>query len=107
MWPCNDNLSRWFARANYYNSHQNTGTVLSDNTQNNVNITTGTKWAVGYKEDLDVNLFFLQQDFRTDNTDLVTPGNRSAAFLFNLYQTPVYCQRACHRAELRYIPKER
>lgn len=102
MWPCNATLSRWFARANYSNSHQNTRTVLSENTQNTVHIATATTWAVGYKEDLDVNLFFLPQDFRTDTP---TPGNRSTAFLFNLHQTPVDCQRVCPRAEFCYIAR--
>ena len=47
--------------------------------QKTVHIATGTTWAVGYKEDLDVNLFFLPQDLRTDNT-----GARESECRFSL-----------------------
>jgi outer membrane cobalamin receptor len=80
---------KWYARANYYNSTQNTGVALSDNLQNTVNFNTGATWKLSEPETLEANAFYLQQNFTTNNPDLVTPGNRNFDFLSNLHQTPV------------------
>lgn len=80
---------KWYARANYYNSSQNTGVALSDNHQNTVSFNTGATWKLSQPETLEANAFYLQQNFTTNNTDLVTPGDRNSNFLSNLHQTPV------------------
>jgi outer membrane receptor protein involved in Fe transport len=80
---------KWYGRANYYNSTENTGVALSDNLQDTVSFNTGATWKLSQKEDLEGNAFYLQQHFNTNNPDLVTPGNRNSDFLSNIHQTPV------------------
>jgi outer membrane cobalamin receptor len=79
---------RWYARANYYNSNQNIGRALADNHQKTVNFQTGATWKLSEQETLEANAFYLNQNFTTNNPDLVTPGNRNADFLSNLHQIP-------------------
>ena len=78
----------WYARTNYYDSQGNIGYALADNTQHTVNIATGAKWKLGDQEDLKADVFYLQQDFTTNNPDLVNYPNRNADFLSNLHQVP-------------------
>jgi outer membrane receptor protein involved in Fe transport len=78
-----------FLRGNFFTQDQKTGTVLSDNSTNSVDIAGGMKWKVDNASDVRASLFFLQEELKTDNTDPVTPGQRDAEFLSNSHQTPV------------------
>ena len=79
---------RWYARANYYNSNQNIGRAFADNHQKTVSFQTGGTWKLSEQETVEANAFYLNQNFTTNNPDLVVPGNRNAAFLSNLHQIP-------------------
>jgi outer membrane receptor protein involved in Fe transport len=79
----------WFLRGNFFTQDQNTGTVLSDNATNSVDVATGAKWKLDTASDVQANLFFQQQEFKTDNTDPVTPGQRDAEFFSNRHHTPI------------------
>ncbi|SLM49315.1 putative TonB-dependent receptor [Nitrospira japonica] len=80
---------KWYGRANYYNSSQNVGRALADNQQNTVNFQTGGTWKLSEPETFEANVFYLQQQFTTNNPSLVTPGDRNSDFLSNLHQIPV------------------
>jgi outer membrane receptor protein involved in Fe transport len=84
-----DARADWFLRGNFFTQDQNTGTVLSDNATNSVDVATGAKWNVDTASNIQASVFFLQQEFKTDNTDPVTPGQRTAEFLSNRHHTPV------------------
>jgi outer membrane receptor protein involved in Fe transport len=77
-----------FVRGGYFENHQILDTHLSTNATNTVNLASGARWILDAQNDIKANLFYLNQNFTTNNTDLVVPGSRAAEFLSNLHQTP-------------------
>ncbi|HUK55047.1 MAG TPA: TonB-dependent receptor [Nitrospiria bacterium] len=78
-----------FIRGNDFKNRQRLDTRMSANDTDTVNVATGGRWILDAQSDVKANLFFLNQNFTTNNTDFSPPNfDRNAEFLSNLHQTP-------------------
>jgi len=77
-----------FVRGNYSENHQILDTNLNTNETHTVNFSMGGRWILDAQNDIKAGLFYLNQNFITNNADFVVSGSRDAEFLSNLHQTP-------------------
>jgi len=77
-----------FVRGNYFENHQILDTNLNTNETHTVNLATGGRLILDAQNDIKTNLFYLNQNFVTNNADFVSPPSRDAEFLSNIHQTP-------------------
>ena len=78
-----------FIRGNDFKNRQRLDTQMSTNDTDTVNVATGGRWVLDAQNDVKANIFFLNQNFTTNNTDFCPPNfDRNCEFLSNLHQTP-------------------
>lgn len=80
--------TRYYARANYYSQDQRRNTFLSNTNTLTKDIAAGVESAIGDRGSLQANVFYLDEQFDTDNTSLSVFGSRDAEFVSNRHATP-------------------
>lgn len=80
--------TRYYARANYYSQDQRRNTFLSQTNTLTKDVAAGVESAIGEGGTLQANVFYLDEQFDTDNTSLRVFGSRDAEFVSNRHDTP-------------------
>lgn len=80
--------TRYYARANYHSQDQRRNTFLSQTNTLTKDVSAGVESAIGDGGTLQANVFYLDEQFDTDNTSLRVFGSRAAEFVSNRHDTP-------------------
>lgn len=80
--------TRYYARANYHSQDQRRNTFLSQTNTLTKDVSAGVESAIGEGGTLQANVFYLDEQFDTDNTSLRVFGSRDAEFVSNRHDTP-------------------
>ena len=76
-------------KANYFDNESEFDTVLGNNDTETYDIALGADWRPSDDDEIRGTFHVVDQDFETNNTDLVNPPNRDLEFPSNLHDTPV------------------
>jgi len=77
-----------FARANYFQNHQDLETRFSENERRIFDLAAGFHRTLDADSRVSGSLFYEHNRFETTNTDFVTPDSRDEDYVSNVHETP-------------------
>lgn len=80
--------TRFYASANYFSDDQERNTFLSNTRTQTKDVAVGVDSTLDNGHRIQANVFYMDEQFDTDNTSLAVFGSRAAEFVSNRHATP-------------------